>query len=225
MTKVQSSQLNALLSVQAHLSLNAELVGTIPALDAASEELAETIIAINANVQVQTSPSGAAQAKREALATLGDIAFEIAGGVLAFADQAGNATLAAKVQYSRSGITTGSSNAIVARCQDIVDATTENLSSLGDHGVTQAKLTALKQRLKAYDTLRTMPRQAKAAAAAATTQLAKLLPKARRMLANRVDKLVWQFRGSAPEFFEKYQTARAIVDAPTPGKDGEQQAA
>jgi hypothetical protein len=90
-----------------------------------------------------------------------------------------------------------------------------NLQSFGDHGVTQAKLTALKQRLKTYDGLRVMLRQAKAAAAAATRQLEQLFPEADRLLANRVDRLVWQFRESAPEFYEKYQVARTIVDATT----------
>ena len=81
--------------------------------------------------------------------------------------------------------------------------------------MTAAKVNALKLKLKTYDTLRLMPRQAKAAAAAATRQLERLFPDADRLLANRVDKLVWQFRASAPEFYEKYQVARAIVDPPT----------
>jgi hypothetical protein len=60
-----------------------------------------------------------------------------------------------------------------------------------------------------------MPRQAQAAAAAATRQLEQLFPDADRLLANRVDKLIRQFRESAPEFYQKYQVARTIVDAPT----------
>jgi hypothetical protein len=93
------------------------------------------------------------------------------------------------------------------------------LKSLGGHGVTQAKLTALKAKLTTYDTLRTMPRQATAASATATSQLAKLLPTVGRLLSNRVDRLVWQFRTSEPEFYEKYQVARAIVSASSPAAE------
>ena len=219
MKKTQSSQLNSYLSVQTHLSMNPEAVASLPALEQASEELTNLITGINTNLKVQMAPSGAAQAKRDALTDLGDCAFEIAGGVLAFADVNLNANLAARVQFSRSTVTSGSANAVVARCQDIVDAASENLKSLGGHGVTQAKLTTLKARLTAYDTLRTMPRQATAASATATSQLAKLLPQVGRLLDNRVDRLVWQVRASDPEFYEKYQVARSIVGASSPAQD------
>jgi hypothetical protein len=215
MNKNQSSKLNSLLAVQTLLAANQERVTTLPALDEAAEELTDIIMGISTNVQVQSSPSGATDAKHAALVELGDAAFEVAGGVLSFAEKSGNRTLAGRVRFAHSAITGGKGNLVVARGQGIVDAAAENLPSLGDHGVTQAKLTALKQKLKTYDTLRLMPRQAKAAAAAATRQLERLFPDADRLLANRVDKLIWQFRASAPEFYEKYQVARAIVDAPT----------
>ena len=97
-------------------------------------------------------------------------------------------------------------------------AATENLASLGNFGVSQAKLTLFKQRLKTYDGLRVMPRQAQGAAAA-TRQLEQLLPEADQLLANRMDRLVWQFRESEPEFYEKYQVARTIVNAATTGAE------
>ena len=53
-----------------------------------------------------------------------------------------------------------------------------------------------------------MPRQAKAASAAASRQLEQPFPEVERLLSQRVDKLVWQFRASTPEFYEKYQVAR-----------------
>ena len=121
--------------------------------------------------------------------------------------------------FTRSTITAGKNNLVVARCQGIVDAATENLASLGNFGVTQAKLTTLKQRLKTYDGLRVMPRQAQGAAAAATRQLEQLFPETDRLLANRMDRLVWQFRDSEPEFYEKYQVARTVVNAATTGAE------
>jgi hypothetical protein len=55
-----------------------------------------------------------------------------------------------------------------------------------------------------------LPRQSKASAAAATRQLERLFPEAERLLSKRVDKLVWQFRTSDPDFYEKYQVARYV---------------
>lgn len=219
MTKVQSSQLNALLAVQTLLLANPTLLAALLALEEAAEELTDFIMAVNANAKVQSSPSGAAEAKKDALIAVGDLAFEVAGGVLSFAEKSEDPALAAKVSYSRSAVTGGSANAVSNRIQGIIDVAAENVASLADHGVTQAKLNSLKQRLKTYDQLRVLPRQAQAAAAAATKQLGRLFPKATRLLDKRVDRLMWQFRASQPEFYDTYLTARAIVSAPTPGKE------
>jgi len=220
MNKKQSARLNAYLAVQTLLAANAETVATLPALDEAADALAEFITNINAFAQVQASSNGAAEAKASALSALGDAVYELAGGVLSFAEVGGDFVLAGRVRFSRSGVVAGSGNAIVARCQDIIDAATANLASLADHGVTQAKLTAAKQKLKAYDTVRVLPRQAKAASAAATRQLEAAFPEVERLLSQRVDKLLWQFRASAPEFYERYQVARAVVNGATFPADG-----
>lgn len=221
MKKTQSSKLNSYLAIQTLLQANPTPIATVAALEEAADELADLVTAINTNVKVQTSPSGAAEAKQQALAAAGDLAFEIAGAVLSFAETSSppDLTLAARVRWSRSAITSGSGNAIVARIQDVIDVATENLEPLGKHGVTQAKLNTLKQRLKTYDGLRVMPRQARAVAAAATRQLEQLFPEVDRLLENRVDRLVWQFRESQPEFYNKYQVARSIVDPATPSAE------
>ena len=219
MNKYKSARLNSYIAVQTLLAANSELVATLPALDTATDELVEFITGISTQVQVQSSASGAAEAKARALTELGDVIYEIAGGVLSFAETGGDFTLAGRVRFSRSGVVAGSSNAIVARCQDVIDAATKHLASLGTHGVTQAKLTLAKQRLKSYEALRVMPRQAKAASAAASRQLEHLFPEVERLLSQRVDKLVWQFRASTPEFYERYQVAREVVSPATQGAD------
>ena len=71
--------------------------------------------------------------------------------------------LGEQVDFSRSLRIKGSGAAIVARCRGIYDVAKDNLPALGEHGVTQAKLTAFNQAIKTYDTMRSTPRQAKAA--------------------------------------------------------------
>ncbi len=200
MKKNQSAKLNCLLNIQALLLANPLLIAVLAALEEAAEALSDLISAINLNVKVQSSPSGAAEAKRDALTAVGDLAYEIAGAVLSFAEKSGDVALAAKARISRSAMTSGSGNAISARIQSVIDLATEHLESLADHGVTQAKLNSLKQRLKTYDAMRVLPRQAIAAAGAATRQLEKLFPEADRLVRNRIDKLVWQFRESQQEY-------------------------
>lgn len=215
MNKQQSAKLNSILAVQTLLSANQEKIDTLPALDEAADALTEFITDINTLAQVQSSANGAAEAKASALTELGDSVYELAGAVLSFAEAGADFTLAGRVRFSRSGVVAGSSNAIVARCQDVIDTATEHLAALADYGVTQAKVTAAKQKLKAYDTVRVLPRQAKAASAAATRQLEAAFPKVERLLSQRVDKLIWQFRASDVEFYERYQVARTVVSGAT----------
>ena len=93
-------------------------VASFPALQEATDELAELVTEINLNVKIQGSPSGAAEAKSDALKELGDLACEVAGGIFAQAD---------------------------------------------------------------------------------------------RILNHQVEKLIWQFRATAPDLYDKYQSARSIV--------------
>ena len=218
MKRIFSAKLNSYLALQNLLVASKSLVAAVPALQEAIDALVDFINEINLNAKIQASPSGAADAKREAMKTLGDSAYEVAGGVLAFADKSGDLTLAARVRFPRSAVSAGSGNAVVARVQDIIDAATENLDSLGDHGVTNDKLKTLKQALKAYDAVRALPRNAIGAGAAATKALERLFPQVDRLLENQIDRLVWQFRASTPEFYDKYQTARSIVSVPTTGE-------
>lgn len=215
MSRIQSAKLNALLVLQTLLLASKSLVSAIPALQEAIDALIDRILEINLNVKIQAEPSGAAQAKRDALIELGDAAFDVAGAVFSFASKGRDADLAAKVNFSRTAVTAGSENGIVARCQTIIDCVTANLESLDDHGVTQAKINALKQKLKAFDTLRSLPRQAIAAGAAATKALERLFPETEQLLAEQIDRMIWQFRESAPDFYEKYQVARRVVDPAT----------
>lgn len=196
-------------------------MSAIPALQEAIDALIDLILEINLNVKIQTEPSGAAKAKREALVELGDAAFEVAGAVFAFASKGREADLAAKVDFARTAVTAGSENAIVARCQTILECATAHLDSLDEHGLTQAKVTALKQKLKAFDTLRSLPRQAIAAGAAATKALERLFPETDKLLEERIDRVVWPFRAAAPDFYEKYQVSRRIVDPATSGASAE----
>ena len=221
MKKTLSAKLNSYLAIQNLLVGAKTTVAAVPALQEAIDALVEFILEINLNAKIQASPSGAAEAKRDALQELGDVAYEVAGGVLAFADNSGDAILAARVKFSRSAVVAGSANAVVARAQDIVDAATETLDSLGDHGVTTEKLKVLKNALKAYDAVRALPRNAIGAGAAATKAMERLFRQADRLLENQIDRLVWQFRASTPDLYDKYQTSRSIVSAATTGVETE----
>ena len=104
---------------------------------------------------------------------------------------------------------------LVARCQDILAAATENVGSLGDYGVTQAKLTSLKKKIEGFQAVQAKPRQGRAHSSSATKELAKLFREVDELLNERLDALVVQFKDSQPAFFNAYTTARSVVSNPS----------
>ena len=213
MNKTQTAKNNSFLAVAGIFTSHATEVESIPALNLAVEKFSDALLGIDTNAQTQASPSGAGKAKQAALVVLVDCAELVAGAVHSLAEANDDVALGAQVDYSRSDLLAGSGTAIVARAKGILDVAKANAAALVEHGVSAAKLTAFNNAIKTYDNLRAMPRQARAAKAAATKQLARLFPKADRLLTKTIDKLMVQFKASDPEFYDQYQTARSVVNA------------
>jgi len=192
---------------------------TIPALVTAVDDFDTVIAGVASQLETTTVPSGAATSKKTALESLTASAHEIAAAIHAYATEAGDDELAAEVDFSLSDIAKGRSATIVARCTNIASRATENLDALADYKITQAKITALTKKTAAFEGLVSKPRQGVAKKAAANAALPRLLRQGRNILTRRIDRLMVQFRDSAPEFYSEYKTARKIV-----GQHGSQNA-
>lgn len=138
--------------------------------------------------------------------------------VHAFAVTTEDFALEGRVDFSRSTLVYGREAAVLARVRDIHAAATTHLAKLADYGITQAKLTALKKKIDAFEAALAKPRQQIATSSAATQTLAQQFTMADTILNKRLDKLVYQFKDSAPDFFNAYQTARSIVSLRGPRK-------
>lgn len=212
MNKQQTAKNSSFLALAGIFNTHATKVESIPALNLAVEKFSDAVLGIDTNAQTQASPSGATRAKQAALIALVDCAELVAGAVHSLAEANEDEGLAAQVDFSRSDLLAGSGTAIVARAKGILDVAKANAAALVEHGVSAGKLTAFNNAIKTYDSLRSTPRQARAAKAAATKQLGRLFPKADRVLSRTIDKLMVQFKESEPEFYDQYQTARSIVN-------------
>lgn len=187
----------------------------LPALGKAATDLDELLDEIATQSKKQQARSGVSFEKAAALQALGDAAFEIASAVHACAVASGNKELAGKLDFGRAELTRGADKTIINRAEEIHEAATAVLASLEDYGVTQAKLNALSKKIEAFRKAHPAPRQRVNASSAATKQLSELFPQLAALLRNRVDRLIVQFKGSAPEFFNEYQSARVIVHPAT----------
>jgi hypothetical protein len=211
MNATQANKLNSYLAVQGTLESHTDVWKSLPAFAVGAEELDEHISSIQSLAQTQTSQNGAAAEKAQTFQALVGAAYEVAAATRACAVASSNQELARRVDFSRSNVGRGRDTAVVARCQDILAAATENVGSLGDYGVNQAKLNGLKKKIENFQTVQAKPRQGRATSSAATKQLGQLFGEADELLNERLDALVVQFKQSQPAFFNAYNAARVTV--------------
>jgi hypothetical protein len=175
-------------------------------------ELKSLVSQIAGLLQVQSNrTAGASAQKAQALQALVDSGYELAAATHAGAVAQDNQELAARVDYSRSGVARGVENRVITRGQDILDAATENVKWLAPYGVTTAKLNAFRKTLESYQVLVGKPREVGATASAATVRLGQLKKQLNTLLRQRLDKLIVQFKESHPEFYVEYSEARWLI--------------
>ena len=187
----------------------------LPALVAVTEELNELLEGIETQFKKQQALSGVSLEKTAALQALANAGFEIISAVQSCAAATGNPELAGKTNFKRGKLNRGADKTILNRAEEIHEIATAVLSSLADYGVTQAKLNAFSKKIEALRKAHPAPRQRVNAGRSATKQLAELFQELTDLLRKRADRLLVQFRESAPEFYNEYQSARTVVSPAT----------
>jgi hypothetical protein len=205
---------------ESHKTDNPKTWTGIPALVKAVGDLDAVVASIAVHLEATVAPSGAAKNKATALDAVVPVAVEIAAAVHAFAVDNEDGELAAQLDWSETDIRKQREPQIVAICSKILSLATEQVDDLVDYNITQAKLTAFSKKVDAYKEACPRPRQNVATKSASTKALPRLFAQARTIIGTRVNKLMVQFKTSAPDFFAEYQTARKVVDQPgTQGED------
>lgn len=187
----------------------------IPALVKSVGVFDTEITNVATQLEVTALPGGAADAKETAKEALVGPAHELAAALHAYATEIGDDELAAEVDFSLTDLAKGHPASIIARCNRIAALATENLEALEDSNITQAKLTALGKKITAFEKLASKPRQDVAKKAAANKAVPRLMKQGRNILKRRIDRLMVQFKTSAPEFYAEYRNARKIVSSPS----------
>jgi hypothetical protein len=183
----------------------------IAGLQKAVEDLGTVLTEVATHLEITAAPSGISATKAALLTGMIDLTLEVAAGTHAAAMDGDQGELAAQSDFSETHLRRGREPDIIARCSKVLALATEHLDELADYGVTQAKLTALGKKIDAFQAACPRPRQEVAARAAARKALPKLLRQARQIVTTRIDKLMLQFRKTAPEFYSEYRTARKTV--------------
>ena len=187
----------------------------VPGLKQASDALGVILSSLEVQAQHQKALSGASLEKAAALQGLGDLAHEIANAVRACAVATGNQDLAGQVAFSRADWARGAEKVIIGRAQNLHVTASSVVASLAEYGVTPTKLADLQSRTDAFREVHPAPRQNVAASSAATKEIKALLQEATVLLKERIDRLMVQFKTTAPEFYNAFHTARVVVGPST----------
>jgi len=206
-TKKLASCQGLSLTLEAHKSTWTPL----GAFKRAVTELRDCVETLDDLARIQMDKSGAGAEKALCLVALITEAHTVAGAVSALAADTNDASLGARVDFSRSDLKRGREAQIVTRCENILAAATENVSALDkDYGVSQSKLDGLQDRVDAFRTAQPKPRRSRSSSTAATRQIEDCFGRLDQITNGKLDKLMAQFETSEPAFFQEYWAARKI---------------
>lgn len=213
MNRKEENRLTMFLSVDKVLQDNSTLWNTVPAMATAVGNFTANLSLLRKTLDKQQAPiKGVARDKRNALLAMANKALEVKGAIVAFADVSHNETLKERVNFSFSKLTHSSDTLCAEFAQIIKDEAQAIVSQLTPYGVGNNALTQFQQLIDAYSALVPATRVAITARKLATKNIKSIIGGINGLLTNRIDKLMFKFKASAPDFFTQYFDARIIID-------------
>ena len=213
MTDKQENKRSMYLTVEKVCNDNNNIWNTMPAFVETFTDFQTILADIDAQARIQEGKTtGITQNKQKEEDEMIQATIEIAAAVYAYAARIGDNELKAKVNYTPSRLHRSRDTILKDICQKIHDAANEVIAELADYGKTPADLNQQQQEIDDYAAILADPRAAIGTRATATSTLVTLFRQGDDHLKNRLDKLMVAYQNSEPQFYNKYQSARTIVD-------------
>lgn len=208
----QTNRVTMFKTVASYLDLNSSVWSEMAPLQAAVTEFKDKIAAIDATVQKQETPIGAAEEKADARDDLEDVLFLMCEALAVLGHTSKDRDLTALTSISRTSLDKLGDEELSNRAANVLTEANARKTALAAFGVTTANITELEQALERFNASKANPRTATAARVVQTESLPILIRDLSGMLRNEMDKMVNLFRRSQPEFVAGYRAARVIVD-------------
>lgn len=216
MNKRQNAKLNMYLGVQLFTESKnliwAALLSFANAFTLFKSKVKDLVIAVAEQEQII---KGYAAQKREKRIAMSELANTMRSGVQAFATDENNTVLYEKVNYATSELLSGSSNRSRTRCQIIHDEAAAAIADLADYGVLPADLIDLQKAIDDFAAIISNPKDHLAARKMNTEKISTIMSEIDSILRKKMDKLIENFKISAPDFYTQYFNDRKIYDAKT----------
>ncbi|WBO84739.1 hypothetical protein [Hymenobacter yonginensis] len=153
--------------------------------------------------QTQRASKGKTAAKTDRREQLATSASEIAGDLYAYATAQQDPGLQASANHSYGTLLNLRANALTDAAQHLLD-----------YGVSPERLAELRDTLAAFSTSKNDPRQQISEAKAARLAIKDKFSQLATLLEDRLDRSLRKYARSAPEFYQRIQAARLIIDRP-----------
>lgn len=158
---------------------------------------------------------GYAKDKREKRQKMAEMSFSIKSALQAMASDEGNTILFNALDYALSKLMSGSANQSLTRCKIIQEYAEDNAAALVSYGITAAMITGNADLIEAFELVIANPKDQLAKRKAATADIKKKIRAVDLVIKDKLDRMMENFRLSAPEFYAQYFNDRKIYDAKT----------
>ncbi len=216
MKKGQNAKLNMYLAVQLWVLAKQLVWQGLAAFGIAFTEFQAIVQSIlDAKEKQEKALHGYTVEKEKRKGKMASIAERIRSAVQAYATTIGDEVLFAAVNFSESKIMQKNGNTARTWAQIVHDQANGVIANLGTYGVVAGDLTAFQTAIDDFGDYISQPKNTIAEIASATADLKKLFKDADANLKKKLDKLMENFRESAPDFYAQYFIDRKIYNAPT----------
>jgi len=200
-------------AVQSHLERNKSVWTSVPAMVTTISDF-ELLLAEIKNYRKLTSENkkGITQQKATQQALVIEHAYELSSALYAMAIKKNDVILAAKVDFTETDLLKKRDDNLVTTCRNIVEFASEHLAELNVYRVTGDELIALEENINRFAENLTTGRVSVSEQKAANKKMKIVFLQVDALLKKQLDRIMVRYRKTEPDFYEKYQNLRRIVN-------------
>jgi len=211
MSKYLENKMSMYQGVRTFLATIVDKVASIPALTKAISDFELMVDQIKAKtLEVGSASAGKAQKKANAEEELLTALIPVKSILAAYASQNTDAELRAKTVLTESQLRKMRDTDLQNTAKGILQAGNDKLATAGDFGLTQEKLTALDDKIKAFSSATGEREASVGKRVGARTAMMDLYDQADEILVERIDNLMEQMRDKEPQMCEEYNSTRLV---------------
>lgn len=164
------------------------------------------------STQQEKDTSAITENKRFTIKKLLSQTLEVSGAVHAYASKKKDILLMGKVNFKVGALSNMSAGKLISVANtSLEEAQRVPAKDLALAGISASELAAYKEMVDYFKNISNSPREAQIETSVYTKRLAELIKASTKLYKESLDRLALQFKSKAPEFYQKYRSARKSI--------------